>query len=610
MNQDNMNMMVCLENFGKKPVDMLLELVQFEAYFFDPLESNFVNNIYNTLKKKYDITIAHFILKKWIDTKFDIRDEKLILTTCKEDIHTYIAKIKQKEKLFNDKIAEIRRSFGKYAKDKYGVDFNNEEIKRVFNQYFYTSAIQQKDMTQNSEKEIKISFVFNNYLKYLWESDDKKKYLSTIEAFGIANQIRQTVINEDSVDKHFLKDCRIFIDTPIMMKTLGYDGQEIANSYEEMVNALQRAGASLAFFEHSFDELWGILFSFKKNIAQNILDAKGVNRFLLARQELRKKEKKELSLDKDTVQNNIEELLCVIVGHLSEKDLNTDFDKNEWVFDMERMRAIIKEHYNNQDSYSARIEKDVKSIAAISRLRLKEGITQVSSYKDAKFFLLTDNYALIRSIKEYYQTEDEISYHNGFNELIFENTILFDLWQNLFDNNNLNKSLLRSKCFAFNEIDDKFKEVLYKICRQMDRYEPEKNVSEQFIAHPEFEQEIYAQTLRTENYDEKYLQRVINNTVEDQENNRKRELDEHKEKINKLEESIKQKNNDHSKDIEEEREKAIQEVKRDLLDRKIKELRLSFFHRLYVFIRRKFDSEFDSNSYYETRAKKILLMSD
>ena len=133
-----MNMMVCLENFGKKPVDMLLELVQFEAYFLDPQESNFVNNIYNTLKKKYDITIALFILKRWIDTKFDIRGEKLILTTCKEDIHTYIAKIKQKEKHFNDKIAEIRRSFRKYAKDKYGVDFNNEEIKKVFDQYFYT----------------------------------------------------------------------------------------------------------------------------------------------------------------------------------------------------------------------------------------------------------------------------------------------------------------------------------------------------------------------------------------------------------------------------------------------------------------------------------------
>ena len=601
MEQNSTNMLVCLASFGKKPMDILLELIQFELYTLNIDESDFIKKLSRKLQNIYDITIPDILLTKWIDCKFTKKDKKLVLNTCKEDIRSYIATIKNKEEDFNKKMAEIRKSFQQYANETYKLHFNNEEIKEVFNDYFYIDLCYQNNTSLNKTNRSEISFVFNQYMRHLW--NEKSDYLDIIENFGVVNQIRKIVINEDNIDKKFLEDCNIYIDTPIMMKALGYDGKALGDSYTELIDKLKEAGAKVCFFEHSFDELWGILFSFKKNIAQNFLDAKGVNQFLRARKEYKNDEKvsKELSLDENVIRNEIKNLECDILAHIDEKELDTDDDFQNWVFDENKLTDIIRNRYHEQNMYQNRIEKDVTSIAAIARLREKEKIKFPNSYKHGKFFLLTDNYTLIQSIKSYYQDNED----NNLNELIFENTILFELWQNLFDNNTFNKALFRSKCFAFTEIDDKFKEKLYKICRKMDRYEPEKNMSDQFIEHPELEEEIYSQTLSKKNYNDEYLKRIINNTVKQKEEKTANQLNAAKAETKKVAENAKVKEEEYKLNIERERERAANDIQK-LINKKIEKHRK--WWQFLLWIERLFtkNKTIDEIVYYEAKAKKSL----
>jgi len=606
MNQDNLNMLACLESIGKKPVDILLELLQFEAYELDITKSDFTKTLSERIQKTYDITIPDILLDKWIKTKFKNKDNKLVLNTFKDDIDSYIKKIETKEQEFDEKLKEIRIDFKLYAKKMYDLSLTDGNVRDTFNNYFYISSnnsFESSGANQLKEVEMKkskLNFIFNQYMRHLYTTESE--YLEIIENFGIANQMRKVVINEDkeSVDRNFLEKCEIYVDTPIMLKALGYDGKELATSYTELLDAIKKAKAKVCFFEHSFDELWGILFSFKKNIVQNFLDAKGVNQFLIAQKEYAQ-EGKELSLDENNVRNNINQRGYQIKAHIDETDLSDNSDLKHWEFDEKKLKSKIEEHYNSDTVkiYQTRIERDVKSISAISRFRNTSNITLPTSYKEGRFFLLTDNYILLESLKYYYQdSKDNKDFQ--VNELIFENTILFDLWQNVFDNNQFNKNLLRRKCFAFNEIDEEFKDKLYRICRKSDRYEPERNMSEQFMTHPELQNKVYAEILKKGEYDEVYLKKVMNNEI------LRREEEFRNETMAKATEEVEKKENEYKKDHEKAEEKGKEQERQDLINIQINKLKKSICKKFVFYIKKCFNKGLTENDYYEFEAKRIL----
>ncbi|MGP1521358.1 MAG: hypothetical protein ACTTIZ_07660 [Treponema sp.] len=599
MSRDNLNMLACLNTFGKKPIDILLELIQIEAYDLDINESYFTKTLSEKLQKKYDITIPNILLNKWVSSKFNKKNNKLVLNTCNESLDVYIKKIEAKEDEFNKEMKEIRNDFKKYAKTMYDLSLTDGNVRDVFNNYFYIDSCYENLSSEDAEtKKSKLAFIFSRYMKYLFEN--KHKYLDKIENFGVANQIRKVVINEDKdiIDRKFLEGCDVYIDTPIMIKSLGYDGKELADSYTEILNAIKKSGARLCFFEHSFDELWGILFSFKKNIAQNFLDTKGVNQFLRAREEY-KKDGIELSLDEKTVLESIKKIGCDIRLHINNEDLSGNSCFKYWSFNEAKFTDIVNNRYNSRTVSQTCIERDVKSISSISRLREKSDIKAPTSYKDGKFFLLSDNYTLIECLKEYYKDEEPNDTFQ-LNELIFENTILFELWQNIFDNNTFNKALFRSKCFAFNEIDEKFKDKLYRICRKYDRYMPEKNMSKQFIAHPELEEEVYKQVLKTKEYNDNYLEQVMNNIVIQNEEKLKNEI------IIKMSEEAKKKDSEYEHNIEKEKEKATNDRQEFIINNGIKNLKRNPWNWIIFRLKKFFNKDLDEYTYYRLKLKKII----
>lgn len=509
MKYDNINKLAYLNTLesNKKPLDLLLEIIQIECYIYDFNELGIITkdkkSIRNILKEKYNLEIEEYVLKKIIESKFMLDNEKLKLKSEKFDLGAKIKNIKEGEEKFLNSVSKIQSNFIEFCSKEYNKKVTNEEAKNVFNDYIYTVA-RYKDVENDDNQ---LYFIFQNFLKYLYKNNNND--LEIVENLGIANQIQDLVINGEDDDPKFLNQCIIFLDTPIIMKRLGYDGKKLADTYKLFFDDLREAGAELKIFEHTFDELWGILFNFKRCIAQNILDAKGVNTFLRARKEYLNAGE-ELSLDKKVIEGNIRKELIEILDISTEDNIAETKDFSNWVFDPEKFKKVLLNVDSNYKNYKSRLEKDIQSVFAIARLRQRLQNNQIYSYKDARYFLLVDNYALIKAIHNYYEDSDAKVRKN---ELLLENTIIFNLWQNLTNNSSLNKALFRSKCFALNTINDSFKYMLYRETRRIEAYSDNVNINYEIIDDPELEEKVYAQSIRDKKFDKDYISKVIQNKV-------------------------------------------------------------------------------------------------
>jgi len=533
---------------NKKPLDLLLEIIEIESYKHNfnqlGIKSTDGKSIKDIIKDKYNIEIEDYILTKWINDKFYLENNKIRLRNknCSESLENKIGKIEAGEKIFLDQVSEIRKDFIKFASEKFNIKYNNEQSRDIFNEYIYTVA-QEKNVESKDSRDY---FIFQKYLSFLCENN--LKALEIIENFGVANQIQDLVLNGDTDKPNFLNDCIIFLDTPIIMKRLGYDGLELSDIYKSFFSDLTKAGANLKIFTHTFEELWGILFNFKRCVSQNIFDAKGVNTFLKARKQFITERNIELSLSKEIIQKNIENIGIEIFDISEDDNLENATDYSEWNFDPDAYRKHVIKIDENYEKYKTRLEKDIQSISAVSRLRQRNKIKKIENFEDGKYYLLVDNYALVNAIKSYYKEKDERSKKN---ELLLENTIIFNLWQNLSNNGKLNKALFRSKCFALNTIDDNFKDALYREARRIEAYNAEVEINQQLINDPTLENEVFAETIKNNKMDKEYISKTLLNSISQKELQTKEIIEKQKEELQNKDFELKKTQTDYNKLISE-----------------------------------------------------------
>lgn len=593
---------------NKKPLDLLLETIEIECYNyeFDSLGifTTDRKSIADIIKEKYSIEIEEYILKKWISNKFELKNKKLKLSSSDENLENKVKRIENGEIEFLEQVSDIRENFKDYALSEFKIKYSNEQTKKIFNSYLYTVAKEKNVKAQDS----KDYFIFQNFLSYLFENNRTDSEI--IENFGIANQIQDLVLNGESDKLDFLKGCIVFLDTPIIMKRLGYDGIELSDVYKNFFEDLKKAGATLKVFEHTFEELWGILFNFKRCVAQNIFDAKGVNTFLKARKSFLDERNEELSLTKEFIRDNIKSLDIEIFDISADDNVENTTDFSAWEFDAESLRKHIISEDESYEKYKARLDKDIQSIAAISRLRQREGISKIDSFEDGKYYLLVDNYALVNAIKAYYK---ELEKKNRKNELLLENTIIFNLWQNLSNNSELNKSLFRSKCFALNTIDEKFKDALYRETRKIEAYNADIEINQQLVNNPSLENEVFAESIKDNKFDKEYIAKTILNTITKKEKELKKQ---HQEELKKKDAEIQQNEKKQSEhyleklnkqkiDAQRDNKESLETYKETQITRKIEVLRKSFIVKIQLFFR-KFNKDFNEYEFLRKKACSIL----
>lgn len=623
LNDEYLNRIAYLDTLNKKPFDLLLELIEIECFSYDFSEKKSISadgtHISEILKKKYNLSISEFILDKWIFGNFDLENSKLVLKGCPEEISYKINCIKQKEEEFSQQMNGIRQNFMNFSLEKFNKKINREDARKIFDSYIY-SAANALVLNKTNGVQPECYFIFREFLKELSTTDIDKLLL--IENFGIANQIQDLILYDGGSNKKFLENCQIFLDTPILMKRLGYDGKSLHDNYADFLEALKKVGAKEYIFEHTFDEIWGILFNFKRSVALNILNAKGVGTFLEARREFSEVNKNGdtvLTLDKDLLRENIANLGIEFVDANDEDTLNSDYDA--WDFDEDKFIEILKQESSSEDFFKSWMERDKKSVSAIHRMRSLEHIVKINDYKDGKYYLLIDNYILISALKKYYATEE---FYPHKNELLLENTILFQLWQQTSDNRSVIHSLFRSKCFAMNVIDEGFRDKLYRNARRLEAYDSSLDVKDTIIDAPTVEGDIYADVIKNEKLlDETYISSTLKNKVSLE---KQKIRDEIKQKDKKLEEEraaskseissqirkfnqlIQKQTAEHEQDKNTAIEQTRSEERKVALERLAKNLQLhmNFWEKIKLFFKKKFDEQFDEKEYFYQKASLFL----
>ena len=603
---NNKDRIAYLNTIAKSPLDLLLEIIEIDCYKYDFISLDIYTidrkSIKNILFEEYNIDINEYTLKKWISSFFVLESKKLKLKKTEEKLETKITNSKIGQIKFLEQIANVRDLFIKYSQDEFNIKIDKELAKEIFDNYLYTVSAENNLNLEGDNA--KFYYIFQCFLKKLYNSD--RENLSLIENFGIANQIQNIVIFSAEVDKHFLTDCVVFLDTPILMKVLGYDGMELATSYRDFIGDLKKAGAKIKIFEHTFEELWSILFNFKRCIAQGIFDGKGVMTFLNARKEfLESTNKKELPLDKDLVRDDIDAMGFEIIDISEIDNLKNKDNYTDWDIDVSILKECLIKADPSYQRYESRLSKDCQSIISVFRLRKISEISDPRNFRDGKYYLLVDNFALITALKDYYRKTND---KKTINELLLESSIVFDLWQNLSGKDDLNRSLFRSKCFALNTIDEKFKEVLYRETRKLEIYNSEIKIDHQLISRPDIEGLVYSASIRDNRLDGEYLSKTLLNVIDEKERKLKEKIQMQENEKEQIISQVEKANKDYETQLKRqlsEQETELNNYKLAIIEKKVFEISNTIWFRIIIFITG-FKKDFNKNKYLWEKACSIL----
>lgn len=183
----------------------------------------------------------------------------------------------------------------------------------------------------------------------------------------------------------------LYLDTPVVLKILGLNTVEMKESYLLLIEQLKERNNKLKIFQHTFDELHDILRDCEFWIENPLYKAKHASPALKTFVE-NMYTKNEVGLFREHLEEKLQ-----AVGITVDK---TDFYDPKYDYlqidDNPIRKEIIDCYKENVPSFiyeekKTTIERDVKSISAIFKLRRNK---QYTNYKSAKYLFITTNTSL------------------------------------------------------------------------------------------------------------------------------------------------------------------------------------------------------------------------
>lgn len=506
---------------NKKPNELFLELLmeyfwdfQFTELEFNELKKDSIEEHIKKIEHKYGINFPSYLLKIWFNNEFKLKENKLVLNKyiglSISEIEDKFNKSKEEEKKFTLKLSEIREKFIEYCK-KYKITISKEEAKSILLMYDYGTYSLYDDNeinindTELAKRQKQINLLFFEFSQELLKNEDTR---DIIESCGISNQFSKMVFTRDVLYSKLFNNTTFYIDTPIILKYLGYAGVDIQQCYYDLLSSIKKCNSEIIVFPHVISEVLSIIYTLQLKVAQGFFNAPNVNEFLKA-----KSENKNIPIKEDDVINKIK-------GEIKIDNFNYTFEEKDFcniLIDEIKLKEYMLSEYkinnsnNNKSLTDARIEVDVKSTSLVS-------INKMMNKK--LYFLLTPNYAFKKAVKRYH--DENIKVKDDFYEVITENDVVFNLWQNSGNNfNDSFKTFFRLKCFSYLKIDDKFRDEFYIKYRRL--YELQNKNADYlealFVGYPNLLYTAYNKNLlKDEDYNTVFME-TIDDKLKEIENN-------------------------------------------------------------------------------------------
>lgn len=306
------------------------------------------------------------------------------------------------------KINTLHKGAKEYILNTYNRDYKIEEIEVALLKLLSKHNIELIYLAEDDSNLLPIVDKNDNselldldYMLYKFILDIEENNYTLFQIFEdlcVGYMILNSIVyaNDNSVEGK-LKDISLFLDTSIVLRLLGFEGETHKKKYEELILYIKNNSNSISLnmFDKHFDELINILEKAKTNIEENKKTyISNVTKFFIENNSTVSDIQKNIN----SIETKLEALSINIFTNYGYQSSGNEYQIDE----VQLKEGILKQYqyHNNQISYSKEfaIETDVVIISQIKRLQQGKIARNFSSIKN---ILLTDNIALSLAVKDY-----------------------------------------------------------------------------------------------------------------------------------------------------------------------------------------------------------------
>lgn len=522
-----------------------------------------IREVIKDFKEEYGIDLPHAPMKDVLSRAVEEgiialeHNGKYVVQKSKILQYSFLSAQKTREQEINI----LLNNFISYVKKEYDLDIDRtmagESFIDFLDEYSPREIAQENNLTDDEiNRSNKSVFLMAEFIQQCREHD--------LSSFSLLNNLSvayllTVALNFDAPVEGRLerfKGMTIYLDTPIILRLLGLQTEELAISYKEMFeNFTETLAPEFRIFEHTYNELEDIIADCAKWIDNPLYDPRYANPALLQ------------FIKKNFTRTEIELYAANLLDKLSVFNIEIDtreyylLQENKYEIDVvklkERLVSIYKK--NNPDYDDVRGDRaltyDINSIEKIAKLW---GNKSSRSYHNLGYVFLTTNgtlsYVSRRYIKEYWWNRQQEK-----SPCITDSYLGTMVWLSTPAEKmkKLSRLKLLADCSAATSLS---KEVLDKLYRTV----------EEMKKSNEINNDDYL-ILRAQSYDSNYLKRITYNDENEFSDGTVEQLLEHIKQKNALpyKKEIEEKNNENIRLKEELEEKNRKN--QQLMDDKRKE---------------------------------------
>jgi len=294
------------------------------------------------------------------------------------------------------KFKHLTDSILKYAKDYLETEFTNNAIEEGLLSFLKEHdldilfAAKDKSVLPDVKPKNKVKYVISKFSIHAYETDPQlfQFLLDVSIGHALSGAILYSEFNSFSGK---LKDLNIYLDTPVILDLLGFNGDFKKQSVQELIRILIEEKAHIFILETTRGEIDSILFDCHKWLEKGIYDLEKSSKVL------------RFCHRHGVSASDLEQTIVGLDRFLLDNQITStrvpSYDEKEFVIDEKQLSDIIYKTYeaiiDNFDSALAdrkgTIDRDVKVLSGIYRFR--KGY-KPKSIKDSKALFITSNTAL------------------------------------------------------------------------------------------------------------------------------------------------------------------------------------------------------------------------
>lgn len=350
------------------------------------LYSTQIEEIAREFEKFYEFSITSFLIK-------NVLAYLVKKGICKKDIFTYrfeISKLKPLDTIneaeqqeFVNNVNDLILDFIKYC-GKPEIEYNDaEQVIIDFVKEYDSDLLFTENGLINRGDNPAHKFFWIEYLMEKMKSNNGE--YRTVLKMCEGNIIKSLMFDE--VDSNNIyPDTKIFVDTPIVFRLLGYYGMYLQTEYEFLFESWKNQGGSFFIYEHNLEECVSILRTAEEWVESKEIDLSKTSDVCTY---FRSKDyaKEDVAMELESLEKNLKKLGI--------KKYNVDFNEdNSFMEDSHQIREMILKQYNKTATFDATdhtskmVDIDAKSILYSFYLRKDNNI---HSMREAKLIYLTSN---------------------------------------------------------------------------------------------------------------------------------------------------------------------------------------------------------------------------